>query len=93
MHSHRENFRIQTSGSACLYNLTKGDLISNIHPIILVNIVETTLYAMEHFPAHTQLQKNILLILCNGNMILVCILNVFNFYLKFSDRKIYILLV
>lgn len=80
MHIHSNNFLIQTAATACLYNFTKIELTSLIHPFVLEKVVGATLYAMEHFPNIAQLQSNALLILCNGNILLVCISNIFPFY-------------
>ncbi|GLH07966.1 Protein zer-1 homolog [Gryllus bimaculatus] len=55
--------------TACLYNLTKGDLAYKIHPKILKRVVELTLTAMETFPNHYQLQKNTLLTLCSDRIL------------------------
>jgi Zyg-11 family protein len=42
------------AATACLYNLTKGELAQKIHPKILKQVVELTLTAMENFPNHYQ---------------------------------------
>lgn len=65
---------VQIAGTACLFNLTKSDLASIIHPSILAKVVDATLDVMEHFPCEEQLQKNTLLILCNDHILYVCIL-------------------
>jgi len=54
-------FQIQMAATACLFNLSKADLSNKIHPRILRDIVKTDLDAMETFPQHQQLQKNVLL--------------------------------
>jgi hypothetical protein len=37
---------------ACLYNLTKGNLVQKIDPNILKQVAELTLTTMENFPRH-----------------------------------------
>jgi hypothetical protein len=54
MEAHPVLFGIQMAATACLYNLTKGDLVQKIHPSILKQVVELTLTAMENFPSHYQ---------------------------------------
>jgi hypothetical protein len=54
MEAHPGLFGIQMAATACLYNLTKGDLVQKIHPSILKQVVELTLTAMENFPSHYQ---------------------------------------
>jgi Zyg-11 family protein len=49
--------------TACLYNLSH-DTAPRLHPHILREIVAADLDAMETFPQHQQLQKNILLTIC-----------------------------
>ncbi|XP_045623999.2 protein zyg-11 homolog B isoform X3 [Procambarus clarkii] len=64
MNTHHTLSSIQLAGTACLYNLTKGQVGEQIHPHILRDVVHTTLTAMSNFPNHAQLQKNGLLTLC-----------------------------
>ncbi|XP_042214187.1 protein zyg-11 homolog B-like [Homarus americanus] len=64
MNTHSSQSSIQLAGTACLYNLTKGQVGEQIHPHILRDVVHTTLTAMNNFPTHAQLQKNGLLTLC-----------------------------
>lgn len=64
MNTHSSLSSIQLAGTACLYNLTKGQVGEQIHPHILRDVVHTTLTAMSNFPTHAQLQKNGLLTLC-----------------------------
>ncbi|XP_066996742.1 protein zyg-11 homolog B isoform X2 [Anabrus simplex] len=66
---HPLQFGVQMAATACLYNLTKGDLAHKIHPKILKRVVELTLNAMETFPNHYQLQKNTLLTLCSDRIL------------------------
>lgn len=47
MAEHPGAFAVQMAATACLYNLTKGDLASNLHPRILERVVELCLLAME----------------------------------------------
>lgn len=51
---HPMQFGVQMAATACLYNLTKGELAAKIHPSILKDVVELTLTAMENFPKHYQ---------------------------------------
>ncbi|XP_048509756.1 protein zyg-11 homolog B-like isoform X2 [Athalia rosae] len=69
MKAHPQQFGVQMAATACLYNLTKGELATKIHPSILKQIVDLTLTAMESFPNHYQLQKNTLLTLCSDRIL------------------------
>lgn len=69
MREHPREFRVQIAATACLYNLIKGELAILIHPLILKQIVELTLIAMESFPNHYQLQKNTLMTLCSDRIL------------------------
>ncbi|XP_015602670.1 protein zyg-11 homolog B isoform X3 [Cephus cinctus] len=69
MKAHPQEFRVQMAATACLYNLTKGELATRIHPSILKQIVDLTLTAMESYPNHYQLQKNTLLTLCSDRIL------------------------
>jgi len=62
-------FGIQMAATACLFNLSKAELGSKIHPKILRDIVKTDLDAMENFPQHQQLQKNVLLTICSDRIL------------------------
>jgi len=62
-------FAIQMAATACLFNLSKAELGSKIHPKILEEIVKTDLCAMENFPQHQQLQKNVLLTICSDRIL------------------------
>jgi Zyg-11 family protein len=57
MEAHPELFGIQMAATACLYNLSKGELAQKIHPKILKRVVELTLTAMENFPDHYQVSQ------------------------------------
>lgn len=69
MRLHPEAFGVQMAATACLYNLTKGELASKVHPSLLSHVVELSLVAMETFPHHYQLQKNTLLTLCSDRIL------------------------
>ncbi|XP_008201802.1 protein zyg-11 homolog B isoform X1 [Nasonia vitripennis] len=69
MRAHPQEFRVQMAATACLYNLTKGELATKIHPSVLKQIVDLTLTAMESYPNHYQLQKNTLLTLCSDRIL------------------------
>lgn len=62
-------FSVQMAVTACLYNLSHGDLSKELHPHVLRDIVNADLDAMETFPQHQQLQKNILLTICCDRII------------------------
>lgn len=66
---HPKQFGVQMAATACLYNLTKGELAVKIHPSILKEVVELTLRAMEEYPNHYQMQKNTLLTLCSDRIL------------------------
>ncbi|KAF2363978.1 Armadillo-type fold [Trinorchestia longiramus] len=55
---------IQTSGSACLYSLTVGQLGPALHPSLLRSVVHATIHAMTLYYNNHQLQKHALLLLC-----------------------------
>jgi Zyg-11 family protein len=69
MGAHSNKFGVQMAATACLYNLTRGDLSKKIHPRALSRGVNLTLYAMECFPDEFQLQKNSLLTLCSDTIL------------------------
>ena len=62
-------FGIQMAATACLFNLSEGETGQKLHPKILSAIVRVDLDAMEAFPQHQQLQKNVLLTLCNDRIL------------------------
>ena len=67
--AHPQEFRIQIAGTACLYNLTKGELANKIHPSVLKQVVDVTLTAMESYPNHYQMQKNTILTMCSDRIL------------------------
>lgn len=69
MRLHKEAFGVQMAATACLYNLTKGELAGKIHPRVLACVVDLSLVAMETFPNQYQLQKNTLLTLCSDRIL------------------------
>ncbi|KAK3701133.1 hypothetical protein RRG08_029606 [Elysia crispata] len=69
MKSHPKTLSVQMAGTACLYNLTRGDVGLKIHPVMLSKCVDLTLSAMENFPNHQQLQKNALLTICSDRIL------------------------
>lgn len=69
MKSHPKQLGVQMAATACLYNLTKGEVSQKIHPACLRKVVELTLLSMENFPKHQQLQKNALLTLCSDRIL------------------------
>lgn len=54
MKPHGDQFVVQMASTACLYNLTKGEIAKKIHPQLLEQVVNQTLSAMETFPNHYQ---------------------------------------
>ncbi|XP_014662514.1 PREDICTED: protein zyg-11 homolog B-like [Priapulus caudatus] len=69
MASHPQQLGVQMAATACLYNLTKGDMGMKVHPRWLKQVVELTMKAMENFANHQQLQKNSLLTLCSDRIL------------------------
>ncbi|XP_005110536.1 protein zyg-11 homolog B [Aplysia californica] len=69
MKSHPKMLSVQMAATACLYNLTRGDVGQKIHPVLLSRCVDLTLTAMENFPNHQQLQKNALLTICSDRIL------------------------
>ncbi|BFY99650.1 hypothetical protein BsWGS_02689 [Bradybaena similaris] len=69
MKSHPKILSVQMAATACLYNLTRGDVGVKIHPVMLSRSVDLTLTAMENFPNHQQLQKNALLTICSDRIL------------------------
>lgn len=66
---YRTVFAVQMAATACLYNLSKSETGEKLHPRILGKIVEVDLNAMEEFPQYQQLQKNVLLTICNDRIL------------------------
>lgn len=54
MKSHPKQLGVQMAATACLYNLSKGDVGTKVHPSCLKHAVNLTLLAMENFPNHQQ---------------------------------------
>ncbi|KAF5284005.1 hypothetical protein FQR65_LT13639 [Abscondita terminalis] len=69
MEAHSTIFSVQMAATACLYNLTRGELSKHIHPKLLGKGVNLTLKAMSEFPHEYQLQKNSLLTLCSDRIL------------------------
>ncbi|KAK4877940.1 hypothetical protein RN001_010446 [Aquatica leii] len=69
MAAHSSKFGVQMAATACLYNLTRGELSKHIHPKLLSKGVNLTLNAMAQFPNEYQLQKNSLLTLCSDRIL------------------------
>ncbi|VEN53111.1 unnamed protein product [Callosobruchus maculatus] len=69
MESHLNKFGVQMAATACLYNLTRGELSKNIHPHTLSRAVDLTLAVMNMYPEEFQLQKNALLMLCSDRIL------------------------
>lgn len=69
MATHPKRFGVQMAATACLYNLTRGEISKQIHPKYLSRAVDLTLDAMESFPGEYQLQKNALLTLCSDRIL------------------------
>lgn len=62
-------FAVQMAATACLYNLSKTELGEKLHPTVLRDIINVDLNAMEEFPQHQQLQKNVLLTICSDRIL------------------------
>ena len=56
MKSHPKQLGVQMAATACLYNLSKGEVGAKVHPACLTQIVNLTLLAMENFPNHQQVR-------------------------------------
>lgn len=69
MEIHAKKSGVQMAATACLYNLTRGELSKTIHPKWLSKAVNLTLGAMQSFPGDSQLQKNSLLTLCSDRIL------------------------
>lgn len=69
MNGHPKQLGVQMAATACLYNLSKGEVGQKVHPACLKHVVNSTLSAMENFPHHQQLQKNALLTLCSDRIL------------------------
>ncbi|KAI4455022.1 protein zyg-11 b [Holotrichia oblita] len=73
MGEHPTKFGVQVAATACLYNLTRGELSLRVfvvvHPSLLGRGVNLILNAMENFPDEYQLQKNSLLNLCSDRIL------------------------
>ncbi|XP_021353883.1 protein zyg-11 homolog B-like [Mizuhopecten yessoensis] len=69
MKSHPKQLGVQMAATACLYNLSKGDIGNKVHPSCLKHVVNLTLLSMDNFPNHQQLQKNALLTLCSDRIL------------------------
>ncbi|CAH0387590.1 unnamed protein product [Bemisia tabaci] len=69
MKRHPDDITVQLAGTACLYNLTKGELSQKIHPDTLREVAATCLDAMQRYPSHYQLQKNTLLTICSEKIL------------------------
>lgn len=54
MNGHPKQLGVQMAATACLYNLSKGDVGMKVHPACLKHVVNSTLSAMENFPNHQQ---------------------------------------
>ncbi|XP_069126204.1 protein zyg-11 homolog B-like [Argopecten irradians] len=69
MKSHPKQLGVQMAATACLYNLSKGEIGNKVHPACLKHVVNLTLLSMDNFPNHQQLQKNALLTLCSDRIL------------------------
>lgn len=83
MATHFNKFGVQMAATACLYNLTRGELSKKIHPSNLSRGVNLTLYAMECFPDEFQLQKNSLLTLCSDTILQEINFDRFRYFFSF----------
>ena len=62
MKSHPKQLGVQMAATACLYNLSKGEVGAKVHPACLTQIVNLTLLAMENFPNHQQVRPPVPLV-------------------------------
>ena len=65
MRLHPEEFHIQMAATACVYNLTKGDIGQKVHPHILREVVHFTLVIIKEKPAIIINESVIISLLCN----------------------------
>ncbi|XP_076650034.1 protein zyg-11 homolog B [Halictus rubicundus] len=91
MREHQHECGVQLPSTACLYNLTKGELATMVHPSILKQVVELTMVAMESYPANYRLHMNALLTLCSDKILQInfdkfrCAKLVMNSMLTFNE--------
>ena len=57
MRAHPKELGVQMAATACLYNLSKGEMGQKIHPLWLAKLVDLTLDAMQNFPNHQQVSS------------------------------------
>lgn len=69
MRDYETIYGVQVAATACIYNLTRGELSKRIHPCLLSQAVALTLRAMEMFREEYQLHKNALLTLCSDRIL------------------------
>jgi len=53
---HPMELGVQMAATACLYNLSLGEMGQKVHPYLLSRIIHCTLNAMENFPNHQQVR-------------------------------------
>ena len=73
MNGHPKQLGVQMAATACLYNLSKGEVGQKVHPSCLKHVVNSTLAAMENFPNHQQVSKNAI-----KQELLTLIISIFN---------------
>ena len=64
MRAHPKELGVQMAATACLYNLSKGEMGQKIHPLWLAKLVDLTLDAMQNFPNHQQVSSPTYVIFC-----------------------------
>ncbi|CAL8254674.1 unnamed protein product [Merluccius merluccius] len=69
MKNHPATLNVQLAASACVFNLTKQDLATDMPVRLLSSVTQLLLEAMRTFPNHQQLQKNCLLSLCSDRIL------------------------
>jgi len=69
MKYHAQDVPVQMAGTACLYNLCRGDLAKAIHTQLLADIVDHVLDVMANSLSRQQLMKNCLLVLCHDRIL------------------------
>ncbi|KAG7263352.1 hypothetical protein CRUP_027934 [Coryphaenoides rupestris] len=69
MRNHPSTLNVQLAASACVFNLTKQDLATDMPVPLLAVVTHLLLEAMRTFPNHQQLQKNCLLSLCSDRIL------------------------
>ena len=58
LEEHPNELGVQMAATACLYNLSRGEMGQKVHPYWLSRIIHCTLTAMANFPNHQQVLRD-----------------------------------